>query len=703
MAQSCLLRTASKGAITLPQFTDALHQTCLEARRFRPGLCAGAASILPRKLGLAVSGGTDSMALAYLCRQWEIQVQKEAGNGVDADVSVTAFVVDHKARSESTQEANNVAGYLRDLGINTHILPLDWTGISKSAFETQARRLRFQALGTACRDRGINALLLGHHQDDNVETTLWRLATGARGAGLAGIAPAARIPECHGLYGVAGSGGSAIVDRSTFIEREQQAFSQRKDQRSTSTSTSKPWNISTGGILLHRPLLSFPKSSLVATCHENDVPYVSDPTNFDPTLTPRNAIRFMLSSNALPKALQNDSILSLVQNSQTLIRDLDRLSDDVLRFQCKLLDFSLASGCLTVQFKTPPGSESESSDLAMQDQKERQIPYHPLHEAQTLTLRRLTELVSPFPDNHWSLRSFVDFQNNIFRLSPNPGQMKRRAFTLGGTIFHPHKTQAQSRLVPKTRTIKTATSTSTSTSPSTSPDAGMDNRNRDNTWRISRQPYFRGREPVLRFDVPCLTLTHPNTNTNIDPQQQQQQQQQHVSVDIPWTLWDNRFWLRVSITHQYPNKHTRHNTDTQSLQGNEKEGTHLLIRPLRESDLTPIKQQLKLETKLKSHDQFKLKPKAKSKSNSKAGRQDASETQTLDAASFLAMLDQQAPGDSRFTIPVLAIARGGADVPMAVPTMDLRFPGSEAAPWRIKWEWKYKMIDLEALKLMGSV
>jgi tRNA(Ile)-lysidine synthase TilS/MesJ len=59
------------------------------------------------------------MALAYLCRQWERQKQAQARgvNNNDGDEArVTAFVVDHKAREESTQEANTVATWLRNLG-----------------------------------------------------------------------------------------------------------------------------------------------------------------------------------------------------------------------------------------------------------------------------------------------------------------------------------------------------------------------------------------------------------------------------------------------------------------------------------------------------------------------------------------------------------------------------------------------------------
>jgi len=50
------------------------------------------------------------MALAYLCRQME----QMSDPGV---VSFTAFVVDHKARPESSQEAIKVASWLRDMGM----------------------------------------------------------------------------------------------------------------------------------------------------------------------------------------------------------------------------------------------------------------------------------------------------------------------------------------------------------------------------------------------------------------------------------------------------------------------------------------------------------------------------------------------------------------------------------------------------------
>lgn len=49
------------------------------------------------------------MALAYLCTQ-------VASEKLIPGLSFQAFVVDHQARKESTEEAIKVSGWLRDLG-----------------------------------------------------------------------------------------------------------------------------------------------------------------------------------------------------------------------------------------------------------------------------------------------------------------------------------------------------------------------------------------------------------------------------------------------------------------------------------------------------------------------------------------------------------------------------------------------------------
>ena len=360
--------------------------------------------------------------------------------------------------------------------MRVQILELAWgsTKATPTAFETHARRLRLQALGTACRDIGIEALLMGHHQDDNVETMLWRLCTGARSAaGLAGIPRLTKIPECNGLYGVSESGSSFPV----------------------TTKDNSEVTVSTGGILICRPLLSFPKSSLLVTCHANRIPFVTDPTNFDSTLTPRNAIRSLLSTTPhrrLPRALCTSSILDLIKRSEDQIRGAARLSSRLLHM-CKIVRLDLASGMMIVRFPRSNGPDTA----------------HFPRQIQSLVLRRISHLISPLPDNYFPLERFEPFTRCVFGAGrpPSPSDdddddddQPQQAFAVQGVMFRPDN-----------------------------PDQKDGS---DNTWFLSRQPFMRHRLPILKFTV------HPPSSI----------------TTTAWQLWDNRYWFRISIIHV--NNHT---------------------------------------------------------------------------------------------------------------------------------------------------
>ncbi|KAL2853709.1 hypothetical protein BJX68DRAFT_233482 [Aspergillus pseudodeflectus] len=681
---STLLRSSSTGPITLSQFTDVLQRTWTESRRFRPGMAA----VLPRRLGLAVSGGADSMALAYLCREWEKQQQRNNPNGNPAprtngdDVSVTAFIVDHKARPESTTEAQTVSAWLQALGLKTSILPLTWpsSSLTSSAFETHARRLRYRALGEACREHGIEALLMGHHQDDNVETMIWRLASVAKGAaGLTGIPGLARIPECHGLWGVSESGKGVSVSPGDFVPdlAPGQGRGQNRHQHQQEGTRIQ---VATGGIHIARPLLSFRKSSLVATCVENSVPFVDDPTNFDPTLTARNAIRSMLSMGSLPRALTHPSILSLVERAQGRVRESYRLSDETLAKSCRLLDLKFRAGTMTVQFLSSPSASEYSSEAQKQAQE---ISSQPRPQIQALTLRRITELISPFPENHWPLSSFADFTDRVFpsappsspstlgsesHLTPSSGSdARRKAFTVGGVLFQPLPSS------PKSKSKTTANTTLTD--------------NDTNKWLLARQPYFRNRAPTLRLDVPFPKPT--DTNKNL--------------IYTPWTLWDNRFWIRAAAS-PIPDPNPQPTSTPTPNHGQQTE-IPIIIRPLQQSDLSLVRrmdavQKRAGKERILRQDEISV-PRIS---------EDKRDNAELDARAFFAKLSSEAPGQARFTLPVLALddGEGRGCRPLALPTVDLLFPGfpdprPNSKLWTIRWEWKYKMVDLDSLRLMGLV
>ena len=73
-------------------------------------------TITDMKIGLAVSGGVDSMALATLCSGLRQSSQKGKA------LSFTAFIVDHGLRAGSRDEAVKVADFLNQLSIrNSHL------------------------------------------------------------------------------------------------------------------------------------------------------------------------------------------------------------------------------------------------------------------------------------------------------------------------------------------------------------------------------------------------------------------------------------------------------------------------------------------------------------------------------------------------------------------------------------------------------
>lgn len=132
----------------------------------------------PGPVGVAVSGGGDSVALLLRMQAWG----EATGRGI------AAVTVDHGLRAESAVEAAGVAAMCARLGVSHDIVC--WTGWNGRGNLQQAARLaRRIRIGGWARARGIAAVTLGHTLDDQAETFLMRLARGSGVDGLAGMAP----------------------------------------------------------------------------------------------------------------------------------------------------------------------------------------------------------------------------------------------------------------------------------------------------------------------------------------------------------------------------------------------------------------------------------------------------------------------------------------------------------------------------------
>lgn len=172
----------------------------------------------PPHLGLAVSGGADSLCLALLALTW---IRDKGG-------TAAAFIVDHGLRPESRAEAGATVQRLASLGLSARVLTL--TGLAAGpGVSERARAARYAALQSACHQAGFLDLALGHHAADQAETLLMRHLRGSGPNGLAGMAP--------------------------LVERP--------------------------GLRLLRPLLGVPPGRLRATLAAAGLPWAEDPTNQD--------------------------------------------------------------------------------------------------------------------------------------------------------------------------------------------------------------------------------------------------------------------------------------------------------------------------------------------------------------------------------------------------------------------------------------
>ncbi|NCB49336.1 MAG: tRNA lysidine(34) synthetase TilS [Alphaproteobacteria bacterium] len=166
----------------------------------------------------AVSGGADSLCLVFLlfefCKKHHTPLR--------------TVTVDHALRPESKKEALWVHELLEKKGISHTILTWTHEDIT-SRIEEKARENRYRLCFDFCKSHGTQALFLGHHLEDNVETFLLRLK---KGSGLKGL--------------------SAMKEK---VKRE--------------------------NIFLLRPLLSFSKEQIVKTLAPYTPSWVEDPSNKD--------------------------------------------------------------------------------------------------------------------------------------------------------------------------------------------------------------------------------------------------------------------------------------------------------------------------------------------------------------------------------------------------------------------------------------
>lgn len=369
-------------------------------------------------------------------------------------------------------------------------------------FETQARRLRYQALGTACRDRGIPQLLVAHHEDDQAENVLLRLAQGHNCMGLQGMQPETGIPECWGIHGVH---HGELKYKNPWRNR---GFLLGKPSASMPLEAVIPYE--NRGVTIHRPLLEFSKDRLKATCEHLNVQWVDDKSNGDPTRTRRNAVRSLLQDGKLPRSLQKPSLLAL-RKRMYLKAEARTVRADSLFERCDINMLDTRIGGLAVRLPSRIRS-IRPLPTAYRDECIANAEYKA-----ALMLRQLLYIVSPLQEI--SLQSLEYAVKLIFpdveNLAAANSDKLAGQFTAGGVLFK----RAYSRW-------------------DGNPGNGLDQEFR---WVLTRQPFHRGKIPTIQIDpahqhrisesqsIPELNASSPSST-----------RERHA-----FQLWDSRHWIWV--------------------------------------------------------------------------------------------------------------------------------------------------------------
>ncbi|CCC07316.1 hypothetical protein SMACR_02325 [Sordaria macrospora] len=545
----------SARAISAREFEDALQAICLP--RFPPAF-----SPVHRQVACAISGGVDSMALAFLFNRLKQDTHSLISSGPSMEAfrisdnilnKVRAVIIDHGLREGSDEEARKVANVIRTKFpdfLYPVIEPINWRselgpGVDPKTqpnIETLGRKLRYVAFASACRSYNAVSLFTAHHEDDEYETILMRMISGRGYRGLQGIPPAADIPECYDIYNAyqsgylddqassnpfwtrmpAGRRMKRILRSSLRNQLDPQmlqyemAYGMRSDgsqyfneyQRAHRKGGDVPpvpeVEAEDGGIMIYRPLLGFSKDRLTATCEENDIPWFEDYTNADPTFTPRNAIRYLVKHHNLPAALQKPAILQLGARCRARVAAEEAEAGRVLE-RLHVRDLATTAGTVEAEmprYKLPGGPRLSRRSAVWR--KKRLIHYRTIA---AIIVRRLISLVTP---HHSTLPTLAELEYSVSLLFPelrlpddkeNPTlQGRPKGYVIAGVHMDP--------LIQPNGSVR---------------------------WRLSRAPYeTKTRAPELRISAVPLRSRFLKEPSDWP-----------TDGGKKWKLWDGRYWIRL--------------------------------------------------------------------------------------------------------------------------------------------------------------
>ena len=146
-----------------------------DSKKIIEGVLSDLTSMKLRSCGIAVSGGSDSMALLHILTDWQSPTKPK--------LSVAS--IDHGLRSDSKSEVEFVKKVCEEKKVEHFSLaPTTQLLETKGNLQDNARSVRYQLLKNWAYSKNIQCILIGHTLDDQEETILMRFL---RGSGVDGL------------------------------------------------------------------------------------------------------------------------------------------------------------------------------------------------------------------------------------------------------------------------------------------------------------------------------------------------------------------------------------------------------------------------------------------------------------------------------------------------------------------------------------
>ena len=137
-----------------------------------------------RKVGIAISGGVDSVVLAQLCYSLNLDITLLHCN----------FQLRGDASNEDQTFVKHLAEALKAPFVTTEFNTSAYANEHKVSIQVAARELRYSWFKKMAKLHRLDVVLTAHHADDNLETFLINLS---RGSGLEGLTG---IPKVNNIY-----------------------------------------------------------------------------------------------------------------------------------------------------------------------------------------------------------------------------------------------------------------------------------------------------------------------------------------------------------------------------------------------------------------------------------------------------------------------------------------------------------------------